>query len=202
MAAPPPDSARLQALVRKPRAARRLVLLPGTAGAEALAVLAALGTAGYAVAPLPNDAADLGGRLRTVEGEAVMLNDYSAFHATLPATLRDAVAARWGAAERDPHFHPGRVDCGRFVVPALRLGAVVVIATDDGPEEPPRHFALARWAWIVDGFRADAAIAWRAPGVALPLPVLVPAAGAAIDVAALVAALDGDAAALRKWRVI
>ena len=30
------------------------------------------------------------------------------------------VSARWGAAERDPFFRPGRLDCGRFAIPGFR----------------------------------------------------------------------------------
>ncbi|MDE1931562.1 MAG: cobaltochelatase subunit CobN, partial [Alphaproteobacteria bacterium] len=73
---------------------------------RAFAILAALAEAGYGVADLPAGPAALNARLAGAEGEAVMLNDYAAFTASMPATLRDAVAARWGAAERDPHYRP------------------------------------------------------------------------------------------------
>lgn len=198
MAAPQSVTAdrRLRAPARKPRAARRLAVL---ADAErAMAVLEALAAAGYAVGGAPADARALAVALAASDGEAVMLNDYAAFYATLPAALRDAVAARWGAAERDPQFHPGQVDCGRFTVPALRCGAVAVVGGGADPAGPPRHYALARLAWIVDAFRADAMIALRPLGFAAPLPVLTPAAGAP-DLAALPAALDGDGAARRRW---
>ncbi|MGH7013713.1 MAG: cobaltochelatase subunit CobN [Stellaceae bacterium] len=192
---------RLLALRRKPRAARRLAVVASPNDRHAAcAILAALAAAGYGVAGLPDDAATLDARLQAAEGEAIMLNDYAAFHATLPAALRDAVAARWGAAERDPQFQPGQVDCGRFVVPALRFDNVAVIAATVDAGEPPRHAALARAAWIADGFRADAAIAWRPLGIGLALPVFVPAASGPPDGATLIAALDGEAAAVRRWR--
>jgi cobaltochelatase CobN len=201
MAKPRPEAAenRLEALRRKPRATRRLAVVPGADLTAAWAVLGALAAAGYDVGALPPDAAALRAQLDAAEGEAIMLNDYAAFHATLPPALRDAVAARWGAAERDPHYRPGQVDCGRFALPALRFGRVAVIAPADDTG-PPRHHALARAAWIADVFRADVAIAWRPLGVALALPVLVATAGAP-DAAQLLAALDGDAAALRRWRI-
>jgi len=198
---PAPADSRLLALTRKPRAARRLAILAGADDRQSVvAVLTALASVGYGVAGLPADFAGFEARLDASEGEAVMLNDYAAFSATLPATLRDAVAARWGAAERDPHYRPGQVDCGRFIVPALRLGTVAVIAAGIATV-PPRHDALAGVAWLTDTFRADAVIAWRPLGVDLPVPALIAPADAAADTASLLAALDGDATALGRWRV-
>jgi len=189
---------RLAALGQKPRQARRLAVMAGADPSAALMVLTALAAAGYGVVGLPDTAAGLGAELDTAEGEAIMLNDYAAFHATLPAALRDAVAARWGAAERDPHYRPGQVDCGRFIVPVLRLGNIAVIAAGE-TTVPPRHEALARVAWIADGFRADAVIAWRPLGVDLSLPVLVAPIDGSTDTTPLLAALDG--AGLRRWRL-
>lgn len=190
---------RLSALARKPRAARRLAIVADSDHPHAFAILAALAEAGYGIAELPAGPAQLDARLADAEGEAVMLNDYAAFAASLPATLRDAVAARWGAAERDPHYRPGQVDCGRLIIPTLRFGTVAVIAAGVATV-PPRHAALAGAAWITDAFRADAAIAWRPLGVALPLPVLIAPADGAADTAALLAALDGDVAGSRAWQ--
>lgn len=204
MGKPHPETAeiRLAALRRKPRAARRLAVVPGADLTAALTVLGALAAAGYDVGALPRDAVALREQLWAADSDAIILGNYDAFHAALPAALRDAVAARWGAAERDPEYRPGQVDCGRFVVPALCFGAVAVMRAEPaGAAEPPRHHALARIAWITDGFRADAVIAWTPLGVPLALPVLVAADGAP-DTVELLAALEGDAAALRQWRVI
>ncbi|MDE2167477.1 MAG: cobaltochelatase subunit CobN [Alphaproteobacteria bacterium] len=201
MVTPLPETAdrHRQALGRKPRADRRLAIL---ADADlAYAALAALAATGYAVVGLPASAGALAAALAASDGEAVMLNDYAAFYATLPAALREAVAARWSTAEHDPQFHPGQVDCGCFTIPALRCGAVAVVAADADPADPPRHYALASLAWIADAFRADAIVVRRPPGFAGALPVLTPETGPP-DLAALPAALDGDNAALRRWRLI
>jgi len=128
-----------------------------------------------------------------------MLNDYAAFYASLSATLRDAVAARWGAAERDPHYRPGQVDCGRLLIPALRFGTVAVIASGVATV-PPRHATLACAAWITDTFRADTAIAWQPMGVELPLPVLIAPTDGSADTASLLATLDGNVAGPHAWR--
>lgn len=193
--------ARLLALARKPRTARRLAIVAEADHRQSVvAVLTALAAAGYDVAGLPADFAGLEARLDASEGETIMLNDYAAFCATLPVTLRDAVAARWGAAERDSHYRPGQVDCGRFIVPALRLGTVAVIAAGIATV-PPRHEALAGVAWITDTFRADVVISWRPLGVDLPVPVLIASTDDAANTASLLAALDGDATALGRWRV-
>lgn len=196
---PAPADPRLLALARKPRVARRLAVVADSDRHDVFAILAALGAAGYGVAELPDGPAGLDARLDAAEGEAVMLNDYAAFYASLPATLRDAVAARWGAAERDPHYRPGQVDCGRLLVPAWRLGTVAVIAAGIATV-PPRHAALACAAWITDTFRADTAIAWRPLGVDLPLPVLIAPADGIADADALLAALDGDLVGHRAWQ--
>lgn len=199
---PATPETRLLALRHKPRSARRLAVVAEPDLGPAFAVVAALAAAGYGVTERPGDAAELGARLDAAEGETIMLNDYAAFYATLPAALRDAVAARWGAAERDPYYRPGQVDCGRFVVPVLRLGAVAVIASAEDVSDPPRHHTLARLAWIADAFRADAAIAWRPLGIDLPVPVLTPAADTVSSPTGLLAALDGDVAASRQWRAL
>jgi hypothetical protein len=190
-------ASRLQALGRRPRAGRRLAVLADVD--LVVAALDALTAAGYGVSGLPADTATL--RAALGAGDAIMLNDYQAFHASLPTALRDAVAARWGAAERDPFFRPGQVDCGRFPVAAACFGSVAaVVAPADDPAAPPRHHMLAHIAWISDVWRAEALIAQRPLGYALGLPVLVPA-HAAPDVATLAAALDGETTALRRWRL-
>ncbi|HEV2264435.1 MAG TPA: cobaltochelatase subunit CobN [Stellaceae bacterium] len=166
---------------------------------DVFAILVALAAAGYGVAELPDDPSGLDARLDTTEGEAVMLNDYAAFYASLPATLRDAIAARWGAAERDPYYRPGQVDCGRLLVPASRFGTVAVITTGVATV-PPRHAALACAAWMTDAFRADAAIAWRPLGVDLPLPVLIAPTDGAADTTSLLAALDGNVVGRHAWQ--
>jgi cobalamin biosynthesis Mg chelatase CobN len=193
-------ASRLQALNRKPRAVRRLAVM---ADADlAAAALATLAAAGYGVSSWPPAAPALRAALVASDGAAVMLNDYATFHATLPAALRDAIAARWGAAERDPLYRPGDVDCGRIMVPAVHYGAVAIVAApNDESEAPPRHHVLARAAWIADAWRADAVIAHRPLGFDFGLPVLVPAVEDRPDVATLAAALDGDIAALHRWRV-
>lgn len=157
------------------------------------ALLTALVEAGYGVAGLPDSPAGLGARRAAAEGETIMLNDYAAFYASLPATLRDAVAARWGAAERDPQYRPGQVDCGRLIIPTLRFENIALIAAGIATV-PPRHAALACAAWITDAFRADVAIAWRPLDFDLSLPVLIVPADCAVDNASLLAALDGKVA--------
>lgn len=190
----------LQRLRRKPRVERRLAVIAGVDLTVVCAILTGLATAGYRVSGTPLDAVWLQTQLDAGDGEAIMLNDYAAFHATLPAALRDAVTARWGTAEHDAQFRPGQVDCGRFIVPALRCGAVAIVAADD-PGAPPHHRMLARIAWIADIFRADAVVAWRPIDIGRALPLFVPATDdAATDAAALAAALDGDAVALQQWR--
>ena len=84
--------------------------------------------------------------------------------------MQQRVAARWGAAERDPFFRPGRVDCGRFAIPGFWSGNVAVLiqpargynldpkATYHDPALVPPHSYFAAYAWLADAFRADAVI--------------------------------------------
>ena len=84
--------------------------------------------------------------------------------------MQQAVAARWGPAERDPFFRPGRLDCGRFAIPGFRAGNVAVLiqpargynidpkSTYHDPALVPPHGYFAAYAWLAEGFRADAVI--------------------------------------------
>lgn len=146
------------ALAAIPPEERRVALvLEGGGHARALAVLRALQAAGYRVADLPGSADELAARLARGE-EALMCNDYATYYANLPRDLRDRVEARWGAAEADPGFRPGEVDCGRLEFHALVLGNVAVAPPDEANGLPPRHRRLALEAWLADSFRAQAVL--------------------------------------------
>jgi len=147
--------------------------------ASAIAILRALAEAGYRIAGVPEDGEALVRRLLagptnanpTAAGEeSLSFADYSAFFATLPATVQTAVMARWCAAERDPFFRPGRLDCGRFAIPGFCAGNVAVLiqpargynidpkATYHDPALVPPHGYFAAYAWLAEDFRADAII--------------------------------------------
>jgi cobaltochelatase CobN len=147
--------------------------------AGTIEVLRAMAAAGYEISEIPADGDALVGRLlagptngapnRIVE-ESLPRSDYAAFFATLPRAVQDAVNARWGAPERDPFFRESRLDCGSFAIPAFRLGKVVIglqpargynidpAASYHAPDLVPPHGYLAFYAWLADGFRADAVI--------------------------------------------
>ena len=84
--------------------------------------------------------------------------------------MQQRVTAQWGSAERDPFFHPSRLDCGHFGIPGFRCGNVAVLiqpargynrdpkATYHDPALVPPHAYLATYAWLADEFRADAVI--------------------------------------------
>jgi cobaltochelatase CobN len=147
--------------------------------ASAITILRALEQAGYRVTDLPEDGAALIARLldgpsnarpQTPADERLQLNAYSAVFASLPRAVQQQITAQWGAAERDPFFHPSRLDCGHFGIPAVRCGNVAVLiqpargynrdpkATYHDPALVPPHAYLASYAWISDEFRADAVI--------------------------------------------
>src|SRR6185503_19387051 len=102
--------------------------------------------------------------------ETLPFNEYSTFFASQPPSVQKQVSARWGAAERDPFFRPGRLTCGDFAIPGFRLGNIAVLvqpargynldpkSTYHDRALAPPHSYLAAYAWLGDGFRADAVI--------------------------------------------
>ena len=70
------------------------------------------------------------------------------------------MSERWGGAERDPFFRPGRLDCGRFAIPGFRVGNIAVLiqpargynldpkATYHDPALVPPHSYFAAYAWL------------------------------------------------------
>ena len=150
--------------------------------AATVAILAALATAGYRVVDPPVDgkalmAALLAGpsnalaeRSHRQVTETLALPDYLAFFRQLPRPVQDAVTARWGTPEQDPHFVPGTVSCGHFALSMRVFGAVAVgiqpargynidpAASYHDPALVPPHGYLAFYAWLRDDFRSDAII--------------------------------------------
>ncbi|CAA7614881.1 Aerobic cobaltochelatase subunit CobN [Candidatus Terasakiella magnetica] len=102
--------------------------------------------------------------------ETLALPDYYAFFNTLAPVVQEAVTRRWGAPEADPFFVKGRLHCGDFVLPATRFGKITVAvqpargynidpaASYHDPDLVPPHNYLAFYAWVQDGFRADAVV--------------------------------------------
>ncbi|TAN78326.1 MAG: cobaltochelatase subunit CobN, partial [Magnetospirillum sp.] len=102
--------------------------------------------------------------------ETLSLPEYYGFFNSLPQGLRDRVTQRWGEPEADPFFVKGRLHCGDFVLPATRFGKVTVAvqpargynmdpsSSYHDPDLPPPHNYLAFYAWLQDGFRADAVV--------------------------------------------
>jgi cobaltochelatase CobN len=146
---------------------------------SAIVILRALREAGYRTGDLPQDAAALMARLlkgpsnarpQAPTEEMFSFAEYSQFYSLLPPAVQAQVDARWGAAERDPFFRPGRVDCGHFAIPGFWSGNVAVLiqpargynldpkATYHDPALVPPHSYFAAYAWLADSFHADAVI--------------------------------------------
>jgi cobaltochelatase CobN len=185
---------RWSGLRQKPPAERRVALIlanyPNRDGrigngvgldtpASAVAIATTLAAAGYWTGDMPSDPQTLIERLLAGPTnadpgagyeEALSFADYSAFFASLPAAVQQAVGVRWGAAERDPFFREGRLDCGRFAIPGFRAGNLAVLiqpargynidpkSTYHDPALPPPHSYLAAYAWLAMEFRADAIV--------------------------------------------
>ena len=142
-------------------------------------ILSALRDAGYGVSGAPQDGAALVASLLAGPTNAdpsrdggvdLALPDYHAFFTSLEPALQQAVTSRWGPPERDPFFHEGETDCGRFRLPVLQFGNVAVglqpargyhIDPQQSVHDPalvPPHGYLAFYAWLRAAFRAQAIV--------------------------------------------
>jgi cobaltochelatase CobN len=143
-------------------------------------VLRTLADAGYRVADMPANGAELIARLKAGPTndfkvlasrnvtESLSLADYQIWFAGLPRAVREQVAERWGAPESDPFYRSGDVDCGSFAISSYRCGNVVIglqpargynidpVQSYHDPALVPPHGYLAFYAWLERGFRADA----------------------------------------------
>ena len=148
--------------------------------ASLLAVLDALRSAGYDVAPVDGDADAVMARLadgltydvdvltpaqQAMAAGRVHVDDYSAWFATLPAGLRHAVESTWGPA-------PGKVCVhdDHLTFAGIELGAALVavqpprgfgedpIAAYHSPNLPAPHHYLAFYRWLDVGWGADAIV--------------------------------------------
>jgi cobaltochelatase CobN len=91
--------------------------------------------------------------------------DYLDWYATLPASMREAIEARWGLPPGDRYL-----DGEDFVVAGIELGNVVVaiqpprgygedqVGIYHDPELPPTHHYLACYRWIDAVWGADAIV--------------------------------------------
>jgi len=145
-------------------------------------LLRAFRDAGYATGDLPADGQALIERLAAgptnslrdrrdrTAGERFALTDYADFFEELPASVRDAVTARWGAPEDDPFVEPGSSEDRAFVLSAFRLGNVVIglqpargynidpQASYHDPDLVPPHGYFAFYAWLRRAVGVDAVV--------------------------------------------
>jgi cobaltochelatase CobN len=179
-------------LARTPAAQRRVALVlsnyPAKDGrlgngvgldtpASTVEILRALRGAGYAVANLPADGAQLMAALTAhVTNElalndsrpaqqSISLQDYQAFLCTLPPELVAAVNARWGTPQQDPHVRGERI-----VIAGVRYGEIFVgiqpargyeldvSSSYHDPDLVPPHGYLAFYAWLRTVYGAHALV--------------------------------------------
>jgi cobaltochelatase CobN len=145
--------------------------------ASCVALLKALLSEGYAIDGAPETSAalmaaisdgptnDLASRRVRHGGAALSLADYAAQFARLPQPVREAVTARWGEPEADPH-----VEEGAFRLAVTRFGNAVVgiqpargynidpKATYHDPDLVPPHHYFAFYIWLRDVFGIHAVV--------------------------------------------
>ncbi len=145
-------------------------------------ILRAMKDAGYELNALPvsgnrliesliegvtNDFASMAGRrVRVVYPLAL----YRCFFDRLPTAIRDAVSARWGEPEDDPHIDAGPDGSSGFALPVIPLGNVAIMIQPargynidparsyHDPDLVPPHHYFAAYAWLRESFSADAVI--------------------------------------------
>ena len=140
-------------------------------------ILAAMADAGYTIADLPADAQELIARMQSgptndftaladrVVRETLAVQDYMSLFATVPVAVRDAVVARWGNPQDDPH-----VINGGFALSVFRLGNVIIglqpargynIDPADSYHDPalvPPHSYFAFYLWLRHTANVDAIV--------------------------------------------
>lgn len=143
--------------------------------ASAAAILSAMADAGYAVGDAPRDGAALmatmlAGRTNDLgsvgrASEPLLLADYQAAFAQMPAAVRQAVTDRWNVAEDDPFVRDGA-----FRLAVHRFGNVAVAVQPargynidpkqsyHDPALPPPHHYLAFHIWLARAFGAQAVV--------------------------------------------
>ncbi|WP_018433205.1 cobaltochelatase subunit CobN [Paraburkholderia atlantica] len=145
--------------------------------ASVVGILSMLRDEGYRVGELPDDGDALLNRL--TEGvtndpvvrdlrpalQSLALDDYLAHFDALPASVRDALNARWGKPEQDPTLRRGR-----FMIAGWRCGQVFVgiqpsrsreqgdYASYHDAELVPPHAYLAFYFWLRHQFGIDAVV--------------------------------------------
>lgn len=167
-------SALIRTLGVDARAGRRIGLVlvedESLEGAAAAAVrtLAALAASGCRIEGLPADERTLLRRLwrgmdeTSAERETLPLPDYARWTAGLPAGYGQRLTDGWKRPEDDPLFRPGTLDCGHFLIPAVRCGEAAVVAWSARATPPaaatPPHGHLAAIAWLRDIFGAQSVL--------------------------------------------
>ena len=146
--------------------------------AGVVTTLRAMHGAGFEVDDIPEDGNALVDRIKAgptnafdeahIEGaeHTLSIEDYRAFFATLPETVRERITQQWGAPEDDP-FMRGDL---HFAIPVVMCGDVAVglqpargynidpEKTYHDPDLVPPHGYLAFYAWLRESFDADAVI--------------------------------------------
>ncbi|MAH84407.1 MAG: cobaltochelatase subunit CobN [Rhodospirillaceae bacterium TMED8] len=150
--------------------------------AGAVELLRAMKDVGYTIGEVPDDGDALVSRIllgptndfdkladRKIT-ETLSLADYNLFLGELPSGVHNAVIERWGEPKNDPFYQEVAGTCGRFAIPAFRIGNVTIglqpargynINPKESYHDPdlaPPHSYLAFYAWLRNSFRAHALI--------------------------------------------
>src|SRR4029077_17027147 len=98
------------------------------------------------------------------------VEDYLAWYATLPASMREAIEERWGPPPGDRYVTESDRGSWDFVIAGLELANVLVaiqpprgygedpVGIYHDPELPPTHHYLACYRWIYRGWGVDATV--------------------------------------------
>jgi len=115
--------------------------------------------------PSPSATPSPYGRRESRSSVALSLQQYEEHFSRLPASVREAVTARWGSPSSDPF-----VEGGAFLLPAHRFGNVAIgiqpargynidpKASYHDPDLVPPHSYFAFCFWLREAFGADALV--------------------------------------------
>ena len=145
--------------------------------ASCITLFAVLRAEGYDVAGAPEDSPglmtllgagptnELDRRSLRTGGVTWPVDAYRAAYASMPAAIRGAIEARWGAPEADPYVEDGAFRLGLHIFGNVVVGVQPARGYDIDPKETyhapdlvPPHNYLAFYLWLRTAFDAHAAI--------------------------------------------
>ena len=121
-------------------------------------VLAAITKARNVGSDAPGELKDM---LGETQAERISIAQYRTWLDAMAPGLRDKIVRDWGEPEKSPLMSVQEDGETRFVIPTVRYGNIVLMPQPQrawGEDLAPHHQYVAAYAWLRNGFKADAVV--------------------------------------------